>query len=339
MNTTQKTLLAVGLALAGCEAWARLREAELHGQVVLITGGSRGLGLAMANEFAAQGCRLALCARDADELTRAEDALATRGADVLTVPCDIRDRGQVDQMVAQVTEHFGRIDILVNNAGIIEVGPLENQQVADFEDAMQTNFWGILYTTLAVMPQMRARKAGRIVNITSIGGKISVPHLLPYSCAKFAAQGFSEGLRAEVARDGITVTTIAPGLMRTGSFLHALFKGDQAGEYAWFSVGDNIPGQTMSAERGARQIVQATRRGEAERILTLPARLASQFHGLFPGLTADLSALVNRVLPAPDGAGGDQTKPGSQVRQETPSETRDALTGLGLAAAARLNEQ
>ena len=242
-------------------------------------------------------------------------------------------------MIAQVTDHFGRIDILVNNAGIIGVGPLENQSVADFEDALQTDFWGVLYPTLAVLPQMRERKAGRIVNITSIGGKISIPHLLPYSCAKFAATGLSEGLRAELARDGITITTIAPGLMRTGSFLNALFKGNQAGEYAWFSVGDNIPGATMSAERAARQIVQATRRGEAERVLTLPMVLAARFHGLFPGLTADLSGWANRALPAPDGPAGDQTRTGSLVRQENPSPVRDALTGVGFDAASRLNEQ
>lgn len=263
MNKTQKLLLGAGLALAGREAWSRLHEADLSGQIVLITGGSRGLGLALARQFAAHGCRLALCARDPAELERARQDLTGQGADVLTVPCDVRDRADVGRLVADVTQHFGRIDVLVNTAGIIQVGPVANMSVEDFEAALQSDFWGTLYPTLAVLPQMRGRRGGRIVNITSIGGKVSVPHLLPYSCAKFAAVGLSEGLRAELARENISVTTIAPGLMRTGSFGQALFKGRHDQEYAWFSVGDNLPGLSLSAERAARQIVRAIRRGGA----------------------------------------------------------------------------
>ena len=339
MNNTQKLLLGAGLAFAGRELWAKLHEADLSGQTILITGGSRGLGLALAREFARHGCRLALCARDPTELERAREDLTAQGADVLSVVCDVRDRAEVGRLIEQVTHHFGQIDVLVNNAGIIEVGPLANMSVEDFENALQSDFWGTLYPTLAVLPQMRARKNGRIVNITSIGGKVSVPHLLPYSCAKFAAVGLSEGLRAELARENITVTTIAPGLMRTGSFGQAQFKGRHAKEYAWFSVGDNLPGLSMGAERAARQIVQATRRGEAERALGLPAALAARFHGLFPGATADLSALVNRVLPPPDeDAGGYQTRSGKEVQQRSPSKTRDALNTAGFTAAERLNQ-
>jgi len=340
MNKTQKLLLGAGLALAGREAWSRLHEADLSGQIVLITGGSRGLGLALARQFAAHGCRLALCARDPAELERARQDLTGQGADLLTVPCDVRDRADVGRLVADVTQHFGRIDVLVNNAGIIQVGPVANMSVEDFEAALQSDFWGTLYPTLAVLPQMRGRRGGRIVNITSIGGKVSVPHLLPYSCAKFAAVGLSEGLRAELARENISVTTIAPGLMRTGSFGQALFKGRHDQEYAWFSVGDNLPGLSLSAERAARQIVRAIRRGEAERILGLPAALASRFHGLFPGATADLSALVNRLLPPPDEDGGGYTvRTGAQVQGRSPSAARDALNKASFAAAERLNEQ
>ena len=109
------------------------------------------------------------------------------------------------------------------------------------------------------------------MNVTSIGGKVAVPHLLPYDCAKFAAVALSEGLRAELARDGITVTTIAPGLMRTGSLLNAIFKGAEArGVHGVRGAGQSAF-VSMDAERAAREIVEATRRGEAERILGLPA--------------------------------------------------------------------
>src|SRR5581483_5724484 len=152
------------------------------------------------------------------------------------------------------------VDILVNNASIIQVAPVEALGPREFQHAMAVNFWGVVHPTLAGLPRMRARRRGRIVTITSIGGKVSVPHLLPYGAAKFAAVGFSEGLRAELARDGISVTTIVPGLMRTGSILNAVFKGPHRAEFAAFSVLGSLPLVSMDAERAARQIVAATRR-------------------------------------------------------------------------------
>ena len=282
MKTRNALILAAGVGLLARELWLRRAEVDLTGQVALITGGSRGLGLALARELAVKGCKIALCARDEEELARAQQDLEARGADVLTVPCDVTIPAEVERLVSLATERLGRVDILVNNAGIISVGPAQAMTRQDFAEAMDVDFWGTLNPILAVLPQMRRRRQGRIVNVTSIGGKVSVPHLLPYSCAKFAATALSEGLRAELAHDGITVTTIVPGLLRTGSYNQAYFKGDRAGEYDWFSVSDNLPGLSISAERAAREIVQATRRGEAERILSLPANIAARAHGIAP---------------------------------------------------------
>ena len=159
-------------------------------------------------------------------------------------------------------------------------------------------FWGAVYPTLEVLPQMRARRAGRIVTITSIGGKVSVPHLLPYSAAKFAVTGFSEGLRAELARSGIAVVTVVPWLMRTGSHLNAEFKGQHRREFGWFSLGATLPGVSISAEKAARQIVGAIERGDAELILGWQASLVARVHGLMPGLTADVLGVVNQQLAA-----------------------------------------
>jgi short-subunit dehydrogenase len=169
--------------------------------------------------------------------------------------------------------------------------------IEDYGQAMRTHFWGPLYTTLAVLPVMRGRGEGRIVNISSIGGKIAVPHLLPYSASKFALTGFSEGLRAELLREGIYVTTVCPGLMRTGSARNATFKGRHQAEYAWFAIGDALPLTSMDAGRAARRIVEACRYGEAEVILSVQAKAAVLFHDLFPGLTADINGLFNRLLP------------------------------------------
>ena len=340
-KTTRNLLLGAGLLLAGRALIQKRREADLTDQVVLITGGSRGLGLALAAEFGRHGARLALCARDAGELGRARETLAGQGIEAHTVVCDLTDPTQAARLVADVTAHYGRVDVLVNNAGIIEVGPVQNMARSDFEDAMAVDFWGVLDPILAVLPQMRARKSGRIVNITSIGGKVAFPHLLPYVAAKFAATGLSEGLHAELARDGIIVTTIIPGLMRTGSYGNALFKGDKPGEYAWFSLGDNLPGGSISAERAAREIVTATRRGEAERILSLPANLLARLNGLAPAATDGLLTLVNNfLLPAPsDQPGGYTASQGKDVAPDVPAGPAfEAATGLGRAAAERLNE-
>lgn len=330
------TLVAAGLgAVVGVAALARrVREYPLAGKSVLITGGSRGLGLALAREFGRAGARLAICARDGDELERAEADLSARGYPVFPALCDVTSRDQVERTVAAVEERFGAVDVLVNNAGMIQVGPMEVQTLEDYEAAMDVHFWGPLYAIRAALPGMLARRQGRIMNVSSIGGKIAVPHMLPYSASKFALVGLSEGLRAELAKDGIAVTTVCPGLMRTGGHRNAMFKGQNEAEYAWFTIGDSLPGATVSAENAARQIVAACRRGDAELVIGLPAALVVAFHGAFPGLTADLMSVMNRMLPGPGGIGTEQRK---GAESETPL-TRSWLTALSRRAAAAHNE-
>lgn len=291
-------MLLGGWALMGVGSllW-RLRHRDLRGQVILITGGTRGLGLALAREFGRQGAHVAICARDDAELGRALAGLHAQGIEALGLTCDVADARDVERMVAEATERLGRVDVLVNNAGVIMTGPFSAQTTANFREAMDIMFWGMYHATMAVLPQMRARHAGHIVNVTSIGGKVSVPHLMPYSAAKFAATGFSEGLHAELAREGIHVLTVVPGLMRTGSFVNALFTGDHRAEYTWFSISDSLPFISMSAPRAARRIVDATRRGEAEIILSPAARALATFHGVAPALTSRVMAIVNRFLP------------------------------------------
>jgi NAD(P)-dependent dehydrogenase (short-subunit alcohol dehydrogenase family) len=302
--STPALLTAGAVAWAGYRSLQRAREQDVSGRVALVTGGSRGLGLLIARELLHRGCHVAICARDVHELEEAERRLEAEGGSVEAIPCDISDREQVRLMVESIQEELGPIDLLVNNASIIQVGPLDSLELEDFELAMETNFWGTVYTTLAVLPGMRARKEGRIANVTSIGGKVAIPHLLPYDAAKFAALGFSEGLRAELGSEGISVTTVVPGLMRTGSPVNAFFKGDAEKEFAWFSLGDATPLSAMSAARAARQIVGAMLRGNAEVTLSWQAKLLRIVHDLFPGTTADLLGGVNRLLPDAPGPTG-----------------------------------
>jgi NAD(P)-dependent dehydrogenase (short-subunit alcohol dehydrogenase family) len=307
--------------------------------LALVMGGSRGFGLLLARELGRRGHRLAICARDADALERAAADLSSAGYDVTTETCDVTDHDQVDDLVRRVEEAQGPIEVMICVAGIIQVGPLEAQTREHFTSAINTMLWGPINTSLAVVPGMRERKRGRIGLITSVGGLVSVPHLLPYCSAKFGAVGFSRGLRAELAGSGVSVTTVAPGLMRTGSHLRAQFVGDHPAEFAWFSAGASLPLISIDAERAAAQVVSGILVGRAMVITTPLARIGWRIDALFPTLTSAVFGLASRLLPRSSAPG--ETVEGWQAAQRmSPSGRRvsDAITTLGRRAADRFNE-
>jgi NAD(P)-dependent dehydrogenase (short-subunit alcohol dehydrogenase family) len=330
-------VLAAGALLLGAWLIARLiRTARypLREKIVLITGGSRGLGLVLARHICARGGNVALIARDPEELARAKADLAPRGGKVLTVECDLLDTGQVQSAVRQIIDRFGKIDILINNAGIIEVGPLEHMTAEDFERAMRLHFWAPLELILHVVPEMRIWGGGRIVNISSIGGKVAVPHMATYSASKFALTGLSDAVRAELAGDNIRVTTVAPGMMRTGSHVNAKFKGKHDDEFAWFAASAGAPLISMNADRAARKILAACRRGQPSLTLTFAARAAILGNALFPNLTGYLMKFANRLLPATAGEEGNLSRAGGQLRRRAP----EWLTRLADQATKKNNE-
>jgi NAD(P)-dependent dehydrogenase (short-subunit alcohol dehydrogenase family) len=295
----------IALGLAASMVLGRRKQISLADKTVFVTGGSRGLGLLLALEFANRGAKVAISARDRSELDRAETQLRTITDHVLALEADMTMREEVEMAVQKIERHLGSLDILVNNAGTICVGPVETMTIDDYRDSINTHFWGPYFATMAALPSFQKRRQGRIINISSIGGKIGVPHLVPYCVGKFALTGFSEGLRSELIKDNIYVTTVCAGLMRTGSPRNASFKGNNEAEYAWFSISDALPVISMSAKRAAHRIVDACLRGEAEVILSLPAKVAVRVHGLFPGTTTDLLGLANLLLPPPGGIGSD----------------------------------
>ncbi|HEX8913068.1 MAG TPA: SDR family NAD(P)-dependent oxidoreductase [Humisphaera sp.] len=336
MRASSLVKLALGSAafLAGRHLVRQSRRFDLAGRNVLVTGGSRGLGLLLAHEFAGRGARVAICARDGDELERARRQLAERGHDVWIGTCDLTKPEEIADLIGRLTAERGLVDVLVNNAGTITVGPQEEMTLDDYRQAMDVNFWAAVLTTREVVDGMRRRGRGRVVNVSSIGGKVAVPHLLPYSASKFALTGWSQGLRAELMRDGVYVTTAVPGLIRTGSPPNARFKGQHRKEYAWFALGDALPLTSMSARRAASRIVDACVNGEAEVVLSWQAKLAATVNGLFPGATTELSALTNRLLPD---AGGIGTASRSGRESES-AVTRSPLTALSQAAAVENNQ-
>lgn len=327
--------LATGLLIGGAAALVARRffSEGFQDKVVVITGGSRGLGLALAREFARHGACVELLARDEEELARAASSLSEFPVQVGTWTCDVTDAAAVKLTMSGIARARGRIDVLVNNAGSIVVAPLENLREADFEESIQIHLRAPLHATLSALPHLK-KSHGRIVNIASIGGRMAVPHLASYSVGKFALVGLSDALRAELSKDGIRVTTVCPGLMRTGSHYNAKFLGDTRKEFAWFSLGATLPVISISAERAARQIVAAVREGRPELTISLQARLAVVAQALAPNLFARFISTVNQLLP--------RAVSGKQVLREgrdcTSGLSRSFLTRLGDHAAHRLNE-
>jgi short-subunit dehydrogenase len=285
-------------------------------KVALITGGSRGLGLEIARQICSSGGKVALIARDAEELARAKTDLDRFATEVLTVQCDLLETAQIQSAVQQTLQRFGKIDILINNAGIIEIGPVEHLKLKDFDRAMRLHFWAPYILYFLIAPHMRASGGGRIVNISSIGGRIAVPHMAAYSASKFALTGFSDAIRTELARDNIFVTTVTPGLMRTGSHVHAKFKGDHAAEYKWFDWSRQIPFASISVERAARKILSACRRGKPNLVMPWTVYFIIAANALFPNLTARVMKIANRSMPPRVSKSGDEARSGAEVSGE-----------------------
>ena len=304
---TKGMYAAAGLFLAR-KLYKTFTELDVSNKVVLITGGSRGLGLILARQLADMQAKVVICGRNEKALSVAGKDLAGRTEHTLALPCDITNKAQVKRMVKEVEEKIGRVEILINNAGMIQVGPMDAMKEEDYEQAMQTHFWGPFYVMNVVIPSMIENKKGRIVNIVSIGGKLSVPHLLPYAASKFALSGLSEGFTTELASKNIKVTTVYPGLMRTGSPRNIDVKGDHEKEYAWFKISDSLPLLSMNAERAARKIIKAMRRGEKSLTLSFPAKLGNALHAIAPNLTLSLFDLANRLLPDAENGNGEEQK-------------------------------
>ncbi len=292
-----------GLATIGAAAWlgSRRPRYDLRGRTVLITGGARGLGLLLAREFGRRGARLFIVSRTAADVARAEAELRGAGYDVLAECADVRGPQAVAHLVRLVIDRTGQLDVLVNNAGVIQAAPFEDAQVSDFEESLDTHFWGPLHLTREALPHLRAAPGGaRILNISSFGGRVAVPHLAAYAAGKFALVGLSETLTAELRKDGILVTTATPGLMRTGSHVKILIRGQHEPEAKWFGAGIVTPFTSMSGERAARRLVSACVAGQAHVTPAYQFRLLEIADTLAPGVAAAVkAAIVSMLLPGP----------------------------------------
>lgn len=284
--------LSAGLLFAPTEVF------EWEGKSALITGGSRGLGLAIARAMINKGVKVTLVARKPEELENAREMLLGEfpEAQICTVICDVTKKEDLQKAIDDALEAFGMVDVVVNNAGAITVGPFESMTVSDFEAQMKLHLYAVVQSTQLVLPHFRERGGGRIINICSLGGRVAVPHMSAYDASKFALAGFSQGVASELARQNIIVTTVYPTLMKTGSAIQAVFKGDHEKEFAWFESVDNLPGISMSAATVAKKILNASANGDSELIPSIFGRARILGSALLPELmNATMVFLANRL--------------------------------------------
>jgi short-subunit dehydrogenase len=308
----------------------------LDGQVAIVTGAGSGIGEVTAGMLAGEGAQVVICGRRQAPLDAVVKTIEKGGGKCAARAVDLENPDAAAAFVQWTLERFGRVDVLINNAGVIQVGPEETMRVSDYQEAMDTHFFGPLFLVQTVLPGMRHRRDGRIVNISSVGGKVPTPHLLPYVASKFALVGWSEALHAELRQDGIIVTTVCPGLMRTGSARNVAVKGEHQAEYAWFKVLDSLPYVSMSARAAAAAIVRGIELGKPEIILTGRARTGARLQGLAPGLVSELLALGARLLPRARAPEDFERWTGAESESDL---TRSFVTGLTQRAERENNEQ
>ena len=262
--------------------------ADFRDRVAVVTGASSGIGAQLARDLAGRGAHVALLARRLDRLEALADELGRTGITALPVVCDVADRTSVENAIATVLRQLGHIDVPVNSAGYATHVLFKDQDVGDMERMVRTNVLGVVYTIKAVLPAMRARKQGWIVNLSSVAGKLGQPDEAVYSATKFAVAGLSEGLSYELTPLGIHVMTVYPALVRTEMFTDGVM--------------DRMPTRAkqsfMEAPAFTREVLRALGQGAFEVTVPSYVKLGYLVRAIFPALHRRITARLRLpVLP------------------------------------------
>lgn len=258
----------------------RLRKgASVQGAVVVITGASSGLGKECARVFHAAGARLVLCGRDAARLQQVVQELTASSANTqkqthtpCTVVFDLAKTDTVERAAEEILKCYGQVDILINNAGISYRGNILETHISVQRDVMETNYFGPVALTQALLPSMVRRCSGHIVVISSVQGKIAIPYRSAYAASKHATQAYFDCLRAEIERYGIPVTVISPGYIRTNLSVNAV-----TGDGSKYGVLDRTTATGWDPRDVAREVLKAVRQQSKDVVLAGPLPTAAVY--------------------------------------------------------------
>jgi NAD(P)-dependent dehydrogenase (short-subunit alcohol dehydrogenase family) len=257
--------------------------------VVLITGASSGIGLRLAEEYARRGARVAMLARRVERMEETARRLGGRA-----VRCDVCADGDVDRAVEEVVREMGGVDVAIANAGIAVSGTIETLGVDDYRRQMETNFFGVLRTTKAVLDPLR-KSRGRLGIVGSVNGHLAVPGWSAYVASKFAVRGLAEALRFELAPRGVSVTHVAPGFVE--SEMRLLDRGGKLRDGAK----DPIPRWlVMRGDLAAAQIADALASRRAEAVITGHGKMAAMLNRVAPGLVRTAVGLASSRMKTPE---------------------------------------
>ncbi|KMY50689.1 SDR family NAD(P)-dependent oxidoreductase [Peribacillus loiseleuriae] len=253
---------------------------RLHNKCVVITGASGGIGKEIAKKAAEQGARVVLLARNTDKLEELRNELNNQYGDVAyAYTLDVSDMKKIVNVFTDIYAHIGEIDVLVNNAGYGTFKEVDETDTEEIQAMFRVNVIGLMACTKMVVPAMKRRKSGHIINVASMAGKIATPKSTLYSSTKFAVIGYSNALRLELMRDGIRVTTVNPGPIQTNFFDIA----DESGTYV-----KNIEKFILQPAYVADKIVAAMLTKKREINLPRFMNAISKMHTLFPNTVETL---------------------------------------------------
>lgn len=238
---------------------------QFRDRVVVVTGASRGLGAAVAEGFAARGARVILLARSGARLERVKERVSAHGVEAVAHPTDLRDWRAVQQTFDRVFRQFNRVDVLVNLAGVKREGSVESTDLESAVETLRVNYLGAMACCKAVIPSMRDRRSGHIINVSSVLGKRATPHRGAYSASKAALNALTESLRMELFGTGVHVTLVCPGRLVKEGEPHN----------SWLA---------MTESRAAEAVVACAGHRPRELVLTLAGRGLLVLNALVPGL-------------------------------------------------------
>lgn len=297
---TARRVLAFMLGVAGTAAavyaWRqRARRRHVQGRTVLITGGSRGLGLELARKFLAAGAQVALCARNQADLERARQQLAPGGGLVSIHVADISNPQAVERLVSDVTARWGRLDILVNNAGVFMGGPMALMRLDDYQRMLRVNLIGTITVTEACRPYLE--RHGGVITIVSAAGLLPAPHLAPYAVSKAGVSMYAQLLEVELASRGLETMAVYPSYMPTGSTYSADYRGAVAAEQRVVQRLMHMPFISVDHRRAGSIILNAWLSGRRVVVYPAVARFSIILTNLMPEFALRMMRLANRFYP------------------------------------------